>query len=152
MQYHHLQNYTIITFYAYYGNLIWRKRNVSHLCFRKALLLKSPQSGKVWQACTQRTEKSHSHTNSAVSRQVYALLGQHLYSEFFQLMVLYGATSETVRIQRRQKSWLKSTDFVELKKITSRIYSNCSNYCSPLFFKSLKFRCCSFCFIKKLYR
>jgi len=38
-------------------------------------------------------------------------------------MVLYGPTSETVRILRRQKSWLKSTDFTELKKITSRIYS-----------------------------
>jgi len=25
-----------------------------------------------WQACTQQTEKSHSHTNSAVSRQIYA--------------------------------------------------------------------------------
>ena len=27
-------------------------------------------SGKVWQACSQQTEKKHSHTNSAVSRQV----------------------------------------------------------------------------------
>jgi len=45
--------------------------------------------------------------NSAVSRQVFALLGQHLYSEFFQLVILYGPTSETVRIQRRQKRWLK---------------------------------------------
>jgi len=40
-------------------------------------------------------------------------------------MVLYGPTLETVRMQRRQKSWLKSTDFTELKKIASRIYSNC---------------------------
>jgi len=38
-------------------------------------------------------------------------------------MVLYCPTAETVRIQRRQKSWLKSTDFTEMKKITSRIYS-----------------------------
>jgi len=27
--------------------------------------------GKAWQACAQQTEKSHSHTNSAASRQVY---------------------------------------------------------------------------------
>jgi len=55
-------------------------------------------------------------------RSVHALLLQHLFSEFFQLMVLHGPASETVRIQRRQKSWLKSTDFTKLKKVTSRIY------------------------------
>ena len=30
-------------------------------------------------------------------------------------------------MQRRQKNWLKYTDFTELKKITIRIYSDCSN-------------------------
>jgi len=40
------------------------------------------------------------------------------------------------------------TDFTELKKITSRIFWDCSNYYS-LFFKSLKVRCCSICFIEK---
>jgi len=35
------------------------------------LLVNSLQSGKVWQACTQLAEKSHSHINSAVSRRVY---------------------------------------------------------------------------------
>jgi len=41
--------------------------------------------------------KAISHTNSAVSRQVYvhALLVQHPYSVFFQYMVWYGPTSET---------------------------------------------------------
>jgi len=48
-----------------------------------------------------------------------------------------------------QKNWLKYTDFTELKKITSRIYSNCSND-SSLFFMSFKFRYCSFCLIKKI--
>jgi len=43
-----------------------------------------------------------------------------------------------------RKNGFKHPDFIELK-ITSRIYSNCSNY-SALFFKSFKFRCCSFCF------
>jgi len=40
-------------------------------------------------------------------------------------MVWYGPTSETVWMQRRQKNWLKYTDFsfTELKKITSRFYS-----------------------------
>jgi len=46
-------------------------KNIPHLCFRKELLVNSLQNGKGWQACTQQTDKSHSHTNSAVSRQVY---------------------------------------------------------------------------------
>jgi len=61
-------------------------------------------------------------------------------------MFWYGPTLETVWMQRRQKNWLKYTNFTELKKITSRTYSICSNYYS-LFFKSFKFRCCLFCFI-----
>jgi len=114
------------------------------------LLVNSLQSGKAWQERAQQTEKSHSHTNCAVSRQVYVhtLLVRHLHSAFFLCMVWYGPTSETVWMQRRQKNWLKYTDFAELKKITSKIYSNCSNY-SSLFFKSFKYRWCSFCFIKK---
>jgi len=47
---------------------------------------------------------------------------------FFQHMVWHGPTSETVWMQRRQNNWLKYTDFTELKKITIRVYSNCSNY------------------------
>jgi len=35
---------------------------------------------------------------------LHALLVQHLYSEFFQHMVWYGPTSETVWMQRRQKN------------------------------------------------
>jgi len=51
------------------------------------LLVNSLQA---WQECEQQTAKNHSHTNFAVSRQVYvhALLGQHLLSVFFQYMVL----------------------------------------------------------------
>jgi len=79
---------------------------------------------------------------------LHALLFQHLYSEFFQHTVWNGPTSKTVWMQRRQKNWKKYTDVTEVKKITSRIYSNCSNY-SSLFFKSFKFRCCSFFFIEK---
>jgi len=41
---------------------------------------------------------------------------------------------------------VKIYQFTELKKITRRTYSICSNYYS-LFFKSFKFRCCLFCFI-----
>ena len=50
--------------------------------------------------------ENHSHTNSAVSRQVYLhdLLVQHLYGVFFQYMVWYGPTSETALMQRRQKN------------------------------------------------
>ena len=71
------------------------------------LLVNSLQSGKAWQECAQQTEKSHSRTNSAVSRrrQVYvdALLVQHLYSVFFQHVVWYDPTSQTASMQRRQK-------------------------------------------------
>ena len=69
------------------------------------MLISSLQSGKAWQERAEETEKSHSRTNSAVSRQVYvhALLVQHLYSAFFQHMVWYGPTSEIALMQRRQK-------------------------------------------------
>ena len=48
--------------------------------FANVLLVSSLLSGKAWQVCAQQTEKNHSHTNSAISRQVYvhALLVQHL--------------------------------------------------------------------------
>jgi len=71
------------------------------------LLVSSLVSGKAWQSCSQQTEKNHSHTNSAVSRQVYAqaLLVQHLYSVFFQFMNWYVPKSEKVYMQRRQKNW-----------------------------------------------
>jgi len=52
------------------------------------------QSGKAWQECAQQTEKSHSYTNSAGSRQLYvhALLVEHLYrpSVFFQHTFGFG--------------------------------------------------------------
>jgi len=55
--------------------LLWHSnlsvKNVPHLCFRKVLLVNSLQSGKAWQVREQPTEISHSHTTSAVSRQVY---------------------------------------------------------------------------------
>ena len=57
-----------------------RVKKCTHLCFRKVLLFSSLRSGKAWQVCAQKTEKNHSHANSAVSRQVYvhAQLVQHL--------------------------------------------------------------------------
>ena len=45
-------------------------------------------------------------------------------------MVWCGSSSETAWMQRRQKNWLKCTEFTEVKNITSRLYSNCSNYSS----------------------
>jgi len=115
------------------------------------LFVSSLQSGKAWQACAQQREQSYSHRNSAISRQVYAhtLLVQHLYSVLFQHIGWCGSTTRTAWMQRRQKNWLKYADFTEIKKITSRIYSNYSNY-SSLFFKSFKFRCCSIVSLKKV--
>jgi len=135
VQYHHLQNHTIINCDSYYGIIIWRERNIPHLRFRSVV-----QFTLKWQSLARMP---------TANREVYvhALLVQHLYSVFFQYMVWYGPISETAWMQRRQKkNWLKYTDFTELKKTTSGSYSNCSNY-SSLFFKSFKFRCCSFYFI-----
>jgi len=118
--------------------------------FLQSVVGQSIQSRTARQACAQQTEKSHSHTTSAVSRQVFyvhALLVQHLYSVLFQHVVWYGPTSERVWMQRRQKNWLKYTDFTEPKKIAIRINTNCLNY--SFLFKSFKFCCCSFCLIKK---
>jgi len=79
MQYHYFQNYTIITCYIYYGIQNWAlKMYIPHFRFSKVLLVSSLLSCKAWQACAQETEKHHSHTNSAVSLYVYALLVQHL--------------------------------------------------------------------------
>ena len=54
-------------------------------------------------------------------------------------------------MQRRQKNWLKHTDCAQLKKTTSRMCSNYLIYFS-LFFKPFKFRCCSFCLLKKKFQ
>jgi len=72
---------------------------------------------------THNNQKNHSHTTSAVSRQVsvHVLAGSASIKCIFST---YGPTSETVWMERRQKY----PDFTELKKITSRVYSNCSNY------------------------
>jgi len=89
-------------------NFEGKERNAPHLCFCKVFLVNSLQSGKAWREYAQQTGKSHSHTNSAVSRQVYvhALLVQHLYkpSVFFQHAVWYSPTLETAWMQRRQKN------------------------------------------------
>ena len=68
---------------------------------------------------------------------------------FFNIWLVWSNIRNSSWMQERQKNLLKYSDFTELKKITNRIYSICSNYFS-LFFKSFKFRCCSFCFIKKI--
>jgi len=64
--------------------------------FLQSVVGQTTPNGKAQQECARQTEKSHSHTNSAVSRHVYvhALLVQHLYrpSVFFQHMVWYGPT------------------------------------------------------------
>jgi len=127
-----------------------RVKNLPHLCFCQVLLVNSLQNGKTLQECAQQTKKSYSHTNSAVSRQVYvhALLVQHLYSVFFQHMFWCGPTSETASMQRRQENWLKHTDFTELKKASSGIYSNCSNYFS-LFSSPSNFVAVRFVSLKK---
>jgi len=70
---------------------------------------------------------------------------QHVFCVLFQHLV-WSNIRNSLDAEKAEKLIKKYTDFTELKKITSRIYSNCSNY--SIFFKSFKFRCCSFCFIK----
>jgi len=43
-------------------------------------------------------------------------------------MVWYGPIAETANAEKAKNLIKKSTDFTELRKITSRIYSKCSNY------------------------
>jgi len=83
------------------------------------LLVNSLQSGKAWQECAQQTEKSNSSlcTCPASSTSIYRPI------VFFQHVVWYDPTSETAWMPRRQKNWLKYTDFTELKKVTSIIFS-----------------------------
>jgi len=57
--------------------------------------------------------------------------------------------AERLVVQRRQKDWLKHTDFPEIKTTTISIYSNCLNY-SSLFYRSFKFRYYWFLFDKKI--
>jgi len=74
------------------------------------LLVNSLQSGKALQECAQQTEKSHSHTNSAVSRQVYvhAQLVQHLHrpSEFLNIRFVMVQHQEQLGC-REAKNWSK---------------------------------------------
>ena len=61
--------------------------------------------------------------------------------------IWFGPTSVTAWMQRRQKNWFKYTDFTELKKITSRIDSNTSNF-SSFFFQTIKFFAACFVSLK----
>ena len=73
----------ILLYQLWHSNLRVKKR--TPYLFAQMLLVNPLQSCNAWQACAQQTEKNHSHTNSAVSRQVYvhALLVQHLYSRWW---------------------------------------------------------------------
>jgi len=68
--------------------LLWHStfkvKKCSPSLFLQSVVVSSLQSGKDWQVCAQQREKSHTHTTSAVSRQVYvhALLVQHLQQWF----------------------------------------------------------------------
>jgi len=73
---------------------------------------------------------------------------------FFNIWFWYGLTSETAWMQRRQKNWLKHTDFTELKKITVELtqtvriilyFSSPSNFVAVRFvsFKKCTVNCTS---------
>ena len=87
---------------------------------------------------------------TAASRQVYVhgLLVEHYIVYFFKIW--FGVVHHQKQLEYREsrKIDLNISIYTKLKKITSRIYSNFPNY-SSLFFKSLKFRCCSFYFKKQ---
>jgi len=79
MQYHHLQNHEIINCYSYYGVLISVEWNAPNFVFAKWCWSVNSKVAKLSKNAHSK-QKSHSHTNSAVSREVYvhALLVQHL--------------------------------------------------------------------------
>ena len=64
--------------------LLWHSKLRVKKCtpslFSRSVVGHFTPSSNAWQACTQQTEKNHSHTNSAVSCHIYlhALLVQHL--------------------------------------------------------------------------
>ena len=102
---------------------------------------------KAWQERAEQTEKRHSHTICAVSRQVYVhdLLVQHLYSAFFQYMVCYGPISKTGLMQRRQKktilqSWRSwPVKFTLTVRIILIFFSSPSNFVAVRFASLKKF-------------
>jgi len=97
------------------------------------LLVSSLLSGKAWQERAKQTEKNHSLTNSAVSRQVYvhALLVQHLYQ--------HQKAEKLVKIHRLCRA--EEDKHQILFKLFDLYFT---------FFEVFKFRCCSFCLIKKI--
>jgi len=97
-----ITSFRIIHKITYYGIQIWEQRNIPHLCFCKVFLV----NGKAWQERAQQTEKSHSHTNSAASRQVYlhAQVVQHLYSFFFsELSLVWTNIRNSLDIEKAEK-------------------------------------------------
>jgi len=73
--------------------------------FWQVLLVSPLLSGKAWQACAQQTEKNHSHTNSAVSCQVYvhALLVQHLQFIFSTYDFVWSKIRKSFDAEKAQK-------------------------------------------------
>jgi len=63
-------------------------------------MVNSRHSGKAWQERAQQTEKCNSHTNSAVSHQVYVhtLLVQHLYSVYYFFRFVSLKNVQLIRI------------------------------------------------------
>jgi len=113
------------------------------------LLVSSHLSRKVWQACAQQTEKPLLHKLCSFTSSLCACLASSASEEcIYQYMIWYGPKSEQVHMQKFQKNWIKYTDCEELKRKPLEFTQNCLIYCF-LFFKSFKFVCCSFCFIKK---
>jgi len=73
---------------------------------------------EAWQQRAQQTEKSHSHTNAAVSRQVhvYALLVQHLYSVFFNIWFWYGSNIRNSLDAEKAEKSIKTYRFYRAKE------------------------------------
>jgi len=101
MQNHHFQNYTIITCHAYYSIKNWWQK-MCPIVFTKwywAVHSKVVRLGK--HAHTK--QKSHSHTTSAVSYQVYmhALLGQRLQSIFSRYGLVWSNISNSLDTEEK---------------------------------------------------
>jgi len=134
--------------------LLWHSKvrvmKCTHLYFRKVLLVSSLQSGKARQAYAQQREiATRTQTLQFHARFVHVTCysSASLKDIFSTHHLVWSSYRKSFYADKAEKL-IKICRFYRAEEVTSRIYSNCSNY-SSLFFKSFKFRCCSFVSSKK---
>jgi len=128
MQYHHFQNYTIISCYTYHEIQNWGKEMYPILVF--AIV---GQFTPKWQGLasmrTANGEKPFPHNRCSFTSSLCACPASSIYRVYF-FNIWFGMVQHQKEFGCREENWLKYTDFTELKNITITVYSNWSNYSS----------------------